>query len=148
MMNPLAPQITPVRKRPLKIPSKMKTLLTLALYLLAGTAMAMPYDATNQIGDSACKPPKGNQNYSIRYNSSLCGHWELTGHRNKPNPDGTYTDSFRGTVSDTSVNRTFTQADFAWLSDWAWLCPHTARQCTFSLTISAGSVTGFATYTP
>lgn len=123
-------------------------LIVIAILIMSAVrAFAFPYDAINQAGDSTCKPPTGNENYYIRYDSSIGGHWEVTGHRGKLT-NGTHTDSFRGSVSDTSINRTYTQADFPWLSDWAWLCPHTARICTFSLTISGGNVTGYATYAP
>jgi hypothetical protein len=93
-----------------------------------------------------CKPL--NANYSISYNSQFGGHWNLTGRRSL-NKDGTYTDAFRGTVSDTTVHGTFTRNDLDWLSDSYWLCGHAYKACSsFSMTVSDGSVTGFATYTP
>src|SRR5437899_8647708 len=51
MMNPLAPPITPVRKRPLQIPSKMKRLLTpiAVLCILASTAMAIPVQCQDPV---------------------------------------------------------------------------------------------------
>jgi hypothetical protein len=115
--------------------------------------MAMPFSATIPLpqdthGTSSCHPPTGNINYSIEYTSSFGGHWSLTGHRHLEK-DGTYTDSFRGTVSDTSIQATLTRNDLDWISDWYWLCGHESRQCSsFSITISDGSVTGFANYTP
>ena len=69
--------------------------------------------------------------------------------KRKINRDGTYTDSFHGTVSDTTVLATFGPNNLGWTSDWYYLCGHVYRQCTsFSMTIADGSVTGFATYTP
>jgi hypothetical protein len=130
----------------------MKTLLTLALYLLAGTAMAMPFSETiplpqNAVGASSCRPQPV-ISYTISYDSSFGGHWNLSGRR-RINKDGTYTDSFTGTVSDTSIQAALTRNDLDWTSDWYWLCQHAYRQCSsFSITISDGSVTGFATYAP
>jgi hypothetical protein len=113
----------------------------------------MPFGATisppsNVRGSSRCRPASGNENYTVSYDSAFGGHWELTGRRHIEK-DGTYTDSFRGTVSDTSIQATLTRNDLDWLSDWSWLCPHEYRQCSsFSITISDGSVTGFANYMP
>jgi len=149
------PPITPVLKRPLQTTMKMKTLLTAiaVLCILAGTAMAMPFSETiplpqNAVGTTRCQPPSGNINYTLNYDSAFGGHWDLTGHRHIEK-NGTYTDSFRGTVSDTSIQAALTRNDLDWISDWFWLCRHEYRQCSsFSITISDGSVTGFATYTP
>jgi hypothetical protein len=131
----------------------MKRLLTAVavLCILAGTAVAMPFGDTiplpnNAVGNSRCHPL--NANYTIVYDSEFGGHWNLSGRRSL-NKDGTYTDSFRGTVSDTSIQNTFTRNDFEWLSDSYWLCGHVYKACSsFSMTISNGNVTGFATYTP
>jgi len=51
MMNPLAPPITPVRKRPLQILSKMKRLLTAiaVLCIVASTAMAIPVQCQDPV---------------------------------------------------------------------------------------------------
>ena len=43
-----------------------------------------------------------NFRYTIAFDSVFGGHWNLTDHTHV-NADGTYTDSFRGTVSDTSI---------------------------------------------
>ena len=131
----------------------MKTLLTAiaVLCILASTSIAMPFSdsiplAENIYGGSRCSPR--NANYTISYDSRFGGHWNLTGRRSF-NKDGTYTDSFRGTVSDTAVQGTFTRNDFDWLSDSYWLCGHAYKGCSsFSMTVSDGSVTGIATYTP
>jgi hypothetical protein len=133
---------------------KMKTLLTAiaVLCILASTSIASPYSASiplaqNAVGDSRCRP-QPNEQYTIRYDSTFGGHWELTGKRTI-NRDGTYTDSFRGTVSDTSMQASLTRNDLDWVSDWYWLCQHTYVQCSsFSITISDGNVNGFATYRP
>jgi len=131
----------------------MKTLLTAitVLCVLAGTSIAMPSSDSiplpeNVVGTTRCY--QHNANYTISYDSRFGGHWDLTGRRSL-NRDGTYTDSFRGTVSDTTVQATFTRNQFDWLSDSYWLCFHTYKACSsFSMTVSDGSVTGFATYTP
>ena len=87
-----------------------------------------------------------NFRYTIAFDSVFGGHWNLTDHTHV-NADGTYTDSFRGTVSDTSIQDTFTRDDFDWASDGWFLCRHAQIICSsFSITISDGSVTGFATY--
>jgi hypothetical protein len=132
----------------------MKTVLTAmaTLYVLASTSIAMPVSnsiplAQNALGMSSCRP-QPNVNYTISYDSVFGGHWDLRGKRSV-NRDGTYTDSFRGTVTDTSVQASFTRNNFDWISDSYWLCSHAYLPCTsFSVTISDGSVTGFATYTP
>jgi len=154
MTNPLAPPITPVLKRPLQTTIKMKTLPTAitVLCILASTSIASPYSdsiplAQNGVGVATCKPQQV-VHYTISYDSTFGGHWDLRGSR-RVNKDGTYTDSFTGTVSDTSMQASLTRNDLDWLSDWYWLCQHTYVQCSsFSITISDGSVTGFATYTP
>src|SRR3989442_7354809 len=99
----------------------MKTLLTAiaVLCILASTSIAMPFSDSiplpeNMSGGSRCSPH--NANYTISYDSRFGGHWNLTGTRSL-NKDGTYTDSFRGTVSYTPVQCTFTRNDFDWLSD-------------------------------
>jgi hypothetical protein len=130
----------------------MKTLLTAiaVLCILASTATASPFSnsiplAQNAIGIVTTQP----NNYAISYDSSFGGHWNLTGKRHVNHREGTYTDSFRGTVSDTFIEGTFTRNDFEWLSDWWWISRHDYKQClSFSMTISDGSVTGFATYAP
>jgi hypothetical protein len=101
----------------------------------------------NAAGMSSCRPSP-NVSYTIHYDSVFGGHWELTGKRSI-NRDGTYTDSFRGTITDTSIQAAFTRNNFEWVSDWYWLCAHVYLPCTsFSMTISDGNVTGFATYRP
>jgi hypothetical protein len=153
-MNPLAPPITPVLKRPLQTTIKMKTLLTAiaVLCILASTSIAIPVSDSiplpqNTVGASTCRPQPV-VHYTISYDSSFGGHWDLTGKRTV-NHDGTYTDSFRGTVSDTSMQASITRNDLDWVSDWYWLCAHTYAQCSsFSITISDGNVNGFATYRP
>jgi len=150
MMNPLAPQITQVRKRPLQILSKMKRLLTAiaVLSILAGTSIAAPlYETTAAMGASNCHPVQ-NFRYTVAFDNTFGGHWNLTGH-SQSNRDGTYTDSFSGTISNTSFQGTSTRNDFDWVSDGWFLCNHVQVICSsFSITISDGHVTGFATYTP
>ena len=132
----------------------MKTLLTATalLCILASTAIATPVSdsmplAQNVIGTSTCRPQQ-NYHYTISFDSSFGDHWNLSG-KCHSNGDGTYTDSFKGTVSNTSAQGTFTRNDFDWLSDSYWLCQHIYMQCSsFSMTISDGDVTGFATYKP
>jgi hypothetical protein len=121
------------------------------LCILASTSIASPVSdsiplAQNAIGTSTCRPQLAH--YTIRFDSTFGGHWSLTGRR-KDNRDGTYTESFTGTVSDTSMQASLTRNDLDWVSDSNWLCQHTYVQCSsFSITISDGNVTGFATYTP
>src|SRR5204862_268630 len=132
----------------------MKTLLTAisALGILASTSIAMPFSDSipmplNALGTSSCRPSP-NISYTISYDSQFGGHWDLRGKRST-NRDGTYTDSFRGTVTDTSVQAAFTRNNFEWVSDSYWLCAHAYLSCTsFSMTISDGNVTGFAIYSP
>jgi hypothetical protein len=145
----------PLSGSPLKrkvFPQTMKTLSAAitVLCILASTSMAVPLSATfgasqNLIGNSHCRPPQ-NVRYTAQFDSAFGGHWNLTGHRHQ-HADGTYTDSFRGTVSDTSIQGTFTRNDFDWLSDGWFLCSHKWVLCSsFSITISDGNLTGFATY--
>ena len=130
----------------------MKTVppIIAALCILASTSIAVPVSNTlgpaqNVIGQSTCRPMQ-NFRYTVAFDSLFGGHWNLTGHTHL-NTDGTYTDSFRGTVSDTSIQDTFTRNDFDWAADGWFLCRHAQIICSsFSITISDGSVTGFATY--
>ena len=134
----------------------IKTLVTTVaiLCIVAGTANAFPLSNTlgpsqNVAGSSNCHPTQ-NFTYTVQFDTALGGHWSLTG-RSHLNRDGTYTDSFRGTVSDTSFQGTFSRNDFDWVADSYYLCngSHAYIYCTsFSITISDGSITGFATYTP
>ena len=122
----------------------MKTLLTATtvLCLLAGTSIAVPFSESiplpqNVIGTSVCRS-QPNVSYTITYDSPFGGHWDLRGKRHM-NRDGTYTDSFTGTVTDTAIQATFSPNEFGWVSDWYWLCRHVYVQCTsFSMTITDG----------
>ena len=154
MINPLAPPITSVLKRLLQTTTKMKRLLTAAalLSVLTSTLIASPLSdsiplAQNAVGASPCRPQPV-VHYTISYDSALGGHWNLSGKR-KLNRDGTYTDSFTGTVSNTSIQASLNRNDLDWVSDSYWLCQHAYVQCSsFSITISDGNVNGFATYRP
>ena len=154
MINPLAPPITSVLKRPLQTTTKMKRFLTAVavLSVLTSTLIASPLSdsippAQNAVGASPCRPQPV-VHYTISYDSALGGHWNLSGKR-KLNRDGTYTDSFTGTVSDTSIQASLNRNDLDWVSDSYWLCQHAYVQCSsFSITISDGNVSGFATYRP
>jgi len=150
MMNPLAPQLHRSGNGRCKILSKMKRLLTpiTALCILASTSIAAPlYQTTTLIGDSQCHPVQ-NFRYTVRFDNPFGGHWNLTGH-SQSNRDGTYTDSFSGTISDTTLQAAVTRNDFDWVSDGWFLCQHVQVMCSsFSITISDGRITGFATYRP
>jgi len=144
------PPITPVLKRPLQTTIKMKTLLTViaVLCILASTSIAGPFYQTAALnGDSNCHPVQ-NFRYTVAFNNPFGGHWNLTGH-SQSNRDGTYTDSFSGTVSDTTMQATVTRNNLDWVSDGWFLCHHIQVMCSsFSITISDGHISGFATYTP
>ena len=108
MTNPLAPQLQQSWKRRLQTPTKSKRLLAAiaVLWTLASTSIAVPVSnslapAQNVMGNSTCHPMQ-NFRYTIAFDSVFGGHWNLTDHTHV-NADGTYTDSFRGTVSDTSI---------------------------------------------
>src|SRR5437899_2625860 len=118
------------------------------LCILASTSIAAPlYQTTNQVGTSQCHPAQ-NFRYTIEFDNTFGGHWNLTGH-SQSNRDGTYTDSFSGTIADTSIQAAVTRNDFDWVSDGRFLCHRVRVICSsFSITISDGHVTGFATYTP
>src|SRR5262245_55395840 len=112
----------------------MKTVppIIAALCILASTSIAFPVGNTlgpaqNVLGQSTCHPTQ-NFRFTVAFDSLLGGHWNLTGHTHL-NTDGTYTDSFRGTVSDTSIQDTFTRNDFDWVSDSWFLCRHTQIIC-------------------
>ena len=154
MINPLVPPTTAARKRLLQTPTKMKRLLTAVAVLsaLTSTLIASPFSdsiplAQNAVGASPCRPQPVVP-YTISYDSAFGGHWNLTGRR-KINRDGTYTDSFTGTVSDKSMQASLNRNDLDWVSDSYWLCQHVYVQCSsFSITISDGNISGFATYSP
>jgi len=118
------------------------------LCILAGTSIAAPlYETSAAMGDSQCHPAQ-NFRYTIVFDNPFGGHWNLTGH-SQSNRDGTYTDSFSGTVSDTAVQAAVTRNDFDWVSDGWFLCHHVQLICSsFSITISDGRITGFAIYRP
>ena len=102
--------------------------ILLLLLSLTTTAFSFPYSQGmgypyNLCGDSRCGA--NNTNYNIQFTSNFGGNWQLTGKRSI-NKDGSYTDSFRGTVSDTSIQATVTRNDCDWLSDsylalYAWI---------------------------
>jgi hypothetical protein len=126
----------------------MKTLLAIIL-LTATTALAVPNSSsfaipTDIIGLSNCH--HANFNYSIHYTSTFGGAWNLTGHHHV-NKDGTFTDNFSGTISDTTLQGTFTQANFTWLSDSNYICNPSHNwiaASSFSITIGGGRVSGSA----
>jgi hypothetical protein len=128
----------------------MKTLLTAitVLCVLAGTSIAAPlYQTTTPIGTSSCHPPQ-NFRYTVTFDNAFGGHWDLRGH-SQSNRDGTYTDSFSGTITDTALQAAVTRNDFDWVTDGWLLCHHVQVICSsFSITISDGHITGFATYRP
>jgi hypothetical protein len=130
--------------------SRMKTLLTAitVLCVLVGTSIAAPlYDTTTPVGASQCHPVQ-NFRYTVTFDNPFGGHWNLTGH-SQSNRDGTYTDSFSGTIADTAIQAAVTRNDFDWVSDGWFLCHHVQVICSsFSITISDGHVTGFAIYRP
>ena len=128
--------------------TKMKTLLPIIL-LTATTALAVPNSPsiplpTDLTGISNCHP--ANFSYSIHYTCTFGGAWNLAGRRHANN-DGTFTDNFSGTVANTTLQGTFTQAHFNWLSDSNYLCNPSHNwiaASSFSITISGGKVTGSA----
>jgi hypothetical protein len=127
----------------------MKTLqATIIAFLLATSINAYPIlGTTGIVGNTRCHPIQQFQS-AIRFDNSFGGHWDLTG-KDTTNANGSHTDSFKGTMTDTSIHRTYTQADFDWISDGWFLCSHAQILCSsFSITISNGKVTGWATYTP
>ena len=139
----------------------MKTkLLTTLIMLAAASLMAAPLSdiisgPTNGIG--SYRITGGGHNctatvrYSVAYNSSFGGHWNLSGTHTEP--CGTqldFEDSFSGTISDMTINGTFTSANFSWEGDvWMFCLPPIGRQVLsydFSITINHGRVTGTAHY--
>lgn len=126
----------------------MRTLLVV-IVLTATTALAVPSSLsvaipTDIIGLSNCHG--AHYNYSIQYTSTFGGAWNLTGHHHA-NKDGTFTDNFSGTISDTALQGTFTQANFNWLSDSNYLCNPSHNwiaASSFSITIGGGRVSGSA----
>ncbi len=139
----------------------MKT--ALAVYMAAlVTATAAPIGGSwLNMPEAYWPPPKGqidiNANgrgsgrYSIYYYTIPGGDWLLTGRRNVNN-DGTYTDQFRGTVSDWTLSRHITDTTSAkWLPDSRYLVPpHVWFPAGYSVdvTITNGEVTGTVTYRP
>jgi hypothetical protein len=90
-----------------------------------------------------------NGKYTIEYDHpSFGGHWVISG-RIRENKDGTYEETFRGTVTDNKLKGTFTRNDMEWMSDGLYLCMyHEWIPCTsFSMTISDGNVVGYGTST-
>jgi hypothetical protein len=139
----------PLPKNMSEMKVTIQTAITL-LCILASTSIAMPLGDSiplpqNAMGTSRCGPSE-NYKYTLQFTSVLGGQWTLTGHRHR-NPDGSVTDSFSGTVSDTTMQQTFTRNDFDWVSDSYYLCSHAYVYCSsFSMTVSNGRLTGFATY--
>jgi hypothetical protein len=137
-------------------PKKMKILLLLLipvtsflLFVLTATVLdAAPYGTNIPLPTNASGILQWNDKYTIDCDSYFGGHWHLEGRR-KQNRDGTYLDTFRGTISDRSISGTFTKTNnFIWLSDSWWLDRyHTWLSCdSFNITISGGNVSGTATF--
>ena len=127
----------------------MRTLLVV-IVLTATTALAVPNSPSlaipnDIIGLSNCHPAS-NYRYNIQFTSTFGGIWNLTGHHHA-NRDGSFTDNFSGTISDTALQGTFTQANFNWLSDSNYLCNPSHNwiaASSFSITIGGGRVSGSA----
>jgi hypothetical protein len=90
--------------------------------------------------------------YQVAYDSPFCGHWVLSGIHTEPGYHGQtyFEDSFSGTVSDTSMEGTFTESDFSWLSDPFLFCfqplGRIVQTTSFTITIKGGRVRGDAIY--
>src|SRR6266496_4697203 len=118
-----------------------KAAIIILLLATSSSLNAYPLLGTSGFaGQSSCHPVR-NHNYTVQFDNAFGGHWNLKGNASA---DGSYRDDFRGTVTDTIINRTFTQADFDWISDGWFLCTRAQVMCsTFSITISNGKVTGW-----
>jgi hypothetical protein len=128
----------------------MKTTLTAMITLaLAAAAAAFPYSETIEYYSVSSSTKWCDRNpcqYHSVFVDSFGGTWDVTGKR--VGAGGTYTDSFKGTVTDTAIEGTFGPADFEWISESGLACLHEFIDCEdFSVTISRGRVTGWATYT-
>jgi hypothetical protein len=129
----------------------MKTLI-IALLLATASLQAAPYGVNIPLPTETVGGWQPNGHYTIRYVSAFGGQWDLAWtSRRADNHNGTFTDVFSGTVSDTSINGTFTQANFTWLSD-SWYLENGSHgwiPCkSFILMIRNGQVSGKATFTP
>jgi len=90
--------------------------------------------------------------YTASYDSAFGGHWEVTEgviHYSRALHHWTW-EYIRGTVSDSTINGTFTENDFMWLADWyrLWDPSEDKFAVSFSITISNGFFNGKVIYYP
>lgn len=114
-----------------------------ALWAMVMAASGAPYGpALDAVGGYKAVSAQ----YTIRYHTQN-GYFVLKG-KVYHNRDGSTTESISGTVTGTTLNGTYTQADFMWLPDVFWMINHywIAAQ-SFTLTVTPdGKVTGSCTY--
>ena len=153
MMNPPAPQLQPSWKRLLE--SMTKTII--ALMLTAVSALGAPYGTNIPLPTYVVGVYTSNNNkYHWEYDSYFGGHWTIVTGNVKNNRDGTYTETFHGTISNTALAGTFTKtSSLQWLSDSYFLgnkmvgYHHSWLACeSVELVIGGGNVHGTATYRP
>ena len=156
MINPLVPPTTAARKRLLQTPTKMKILLT-AIAVTAVSALGAPYGPNIPLPTYVAGDYTSNNNkYHWEYDSYFGGHWTIVTGNVKNNRDGTYTETFHGTISNTALAGTFTKtSSLQWLSDSYFLgnkmvgYHHSWLACeSVELVIGGGNVHGTATYRP
>ena len=133
----------------------MKTIIAIVLFLgWSLVSKAEPFSNTISLPSDFMGGMQQRANkiqYHATYTSSFGGEWNVAG-------TAVYTQSqikenFSGTISDTSINGTFTQVNgtLSWVSDSYTILdryddPKVALS--FKLVIKNGVVTGSATYTP
>ncbi len=124
----------------------MKLKFVASILFMVGSVFAAPYSSSiPDTGISGHCSKRGS--YSGYYYSAFGGNWVIKGHITETKNGAR--ESFSGTVSDTTINGTFTEANFDWLSDGYRLCAFYTEfelATSFSLNISNGKVTGSANF--
>ena len=127
--------------------------IILLLLLAIASANAAPFSASIPLPSrilGGCVATKSRWIYQVFYDSVFGGHWSLTG-TTRAFTGSQWRESFSGTISDRTINGTFTEADFAWASDSYNVCKDYDQfefAVQFKITINNGTVTGTASYPP
>jgi hypothetical protein len=135
---------------------KLAMKITLIAILISGTIQAAPFSDTIPLRTiwtpTYCITDlQGRRStWGITYRSLFGGRWQLNGTRRLYN--NRTEETFSGTVSDMSINGTFTRADFEWTADGYKACIYESEDedlaTDFTVTIANGIVSGTATFLP
>jgi hypothetical protein len=129
------------------------SILLILFALTLGHLNAAPFSPTIPLPsriEGTCADSGSRLKYHVFYDSAWGGHWDLTG-VTRSLKGNQVRESFSGTISDATINGTFTEADFEWLSDSYQICYYEEENkiaLQFKITIRNGTVVGTASYPP